>query len=63
MNEHIDDGIVKIVFVKSADYDSKSLTKNLGSELNEKQGRYDNQDWSEMIVSSSNIKFKNSSMN
>ena len=33
MNEYVKDGVVKIVFVKSADNDSDILTKNLSAEL------------------------------
>ena len=33
---YVEDGIVKIVFVKSADNDSDILTKNLNTELHEK---------------------------
>ncbi len=33
VTEHIEDGIIKVIFVKSADNDSDIMTKNLGSEL------------------------------
>ena len=36
VNEYVEDGIVKIIFVKSADNDSDILTKNLSTELHEK---------------------------
>ena len=39
VNEYVEDGIVKIIFVKLADNDSNILTKNLSAELHEKHGR------------------------
>ena len=39
VNEYVEDGIVKIIFVKSADNDSDILTKNLSAELHEKHPR------------------------
>ena len=36
VNEYVEDGIVKIVFVKSAENDSNILTKNLSAELHKK---------------------------
>ena len=36
VNEYVEDGIVKIIFVKSADNDSNILTKNLSAEFHEK---------------------------
>ena len=37
VNEYVEDRVVKIVFVKSAESDSNILTKNLSVELHEKQ--------------------------
>ena len=39
VNEYVEDGIVKIIFVKSADNDSNILTKNLSAELYKKHAR------------------------
>ena len=39
VNEYVEDGIVKIIFVKSTDNDSNILTKNLSTELHEKHAR------------------------
>ena len=39
VNEYIEDGIVKIIFVKSADNNSNIPTKNLSAELHENQTR------------------------
>ena len=39
VNEYVEDGVVKIVFVKSADNDSSILTKTLSAELCEKHPR------------------------
>ena len=39
VSEFVEDGVVKIVFVKSADIDSDILTKNLSAELHEKHSR------------------------
>ena len=39
VNEYVEDGAVKIVFVKSADNDSNILTKNLSAELHEKHSK------------------------
>ena len=39
MNEYVEDGVVKIAFVFSADNDSNILTKNLSSELHEKHSK------------------------
>ena len=36
VNEYVEDGVVKIVFVKSAENDSYILTKKLSAELHEK---------------------------
>ena len=36
MNEYVKEGVVKIIFVKSADNDNDILTKNLSAELHEK---------------------------
>ena len=36
MNEYVEDGIVEIISVKSADNESDILTKNLSAELHEK---------------------------
>ena len=36
VNKYVKDGVVKIVFVTSADNDSNILTKNLSVELHEK---------------------------
>ncbi len=36
VTEYIEDGIIKVIFVKSADDDSDIMTKNLGSELHSK---------------------------
>ena len=36
VTEYIEDGIIKVIFVKSADNDSDIMTKNLGSELHSK---------------------------
>ena len=38
-NECIDDGIVKIVFVKSAEHDSNILAKNLSRDLHYRQSK------------------------
>ena len=39
VNEYVEDGIVKIIFVKSGDNDSDILTKNLSAELHKKHSR------------------------
>ena len=39
VNEYVEDGIVKIIFIKLADNDSDILTKNLSTELHEKHAR------------------------
>ena len=39
VNEYVEDGVVKLVFVKSADSDSDILTKNLSSELHRKHSK------------------------
>ena len=39
VNEYVEDGIVKIICVKSAGNDSNILTKNLIAELHEKHAR------------------------
>ena len=39
VNEYVEDGIVKIIFVKSADNDSNILSKNLSVELYEKHSK------------------------
>ena len=39
VNEYVDNGVVKIVFVKSAENDSNFLTKYLSAELHEKHLR------------------------
>ena len=39
VNEYVEDGIVKIIFVKSADNDSNILTKNLSTELHGKHAK------------------------
>ena len=36
VNEYVEDGIVKIIFVKSIDNDSDILTRNLSAELHKK---------------------------
>lgn len=36
VHEYVEDGVIKIIFVKSEDNDSDLLTKNLGSELHHK---------------------------
>ena len=36
VNEYVEDRVVQIVFVKSADNDSNILTKNLSAEIHEK---------------------------
>ena len=36
VNEYVDDGAVKIIFIKSADNDSNILTKNLSAEFYKK---------------------------
>ena len=36
MNKYVEDGVVKIVFVKSAENDSNIFTKNLSADLHEK---------------------------
>jgi hypothetical protein len=36
VREYVEDGVIKIIFVKSEDNDSDLLTKNLGSELHHK---------------------------
>ena len=35
MNKYVENGIVKIIFVKSAENDRDMLTKNLSAELHE----------------------------
>ena len=39
VNEYVEDGVVMIVFVKSADNDSDILTKNFSAKLNEKPSK------------------------
>jgi hypothetical protein len=39
VNEYVEDGTVKIIFVKSADNDSDVLTKNLSAELHDKHSK------------------------
>ena len=39
VNDYVEDGIVKIVFVKSSDKDSDILIKNLSTELYEKYSK------------------------
>ena len=39
VNEYVKDGVVKIVFVKSADNDNIILTKNLSAEIDEKHSK------------------------
>ena len=39
VNEHVEDGIVKLIFVKSPDNDSNILIKNIIAELHEKHAR------------------------
>ena len=39
VNEYVEDGVVKKVFVKSADNDSDILTKMISTELHEKHSR------------------------
>ena len=39
VNKYVEDRLVKIVFVKSADNDSNILTKNLSSNLNKKNSK------------------------
>lgn len=36
MNEYVEDGVIKILFVKSDDNKADGMTKNLGGELHEK---------------------------
>ena len=38
-NKHVEDGIVKKIFVKSADNDSNILTKNLSADIYEKHSK------------------------
>ena len=39
VNKYVEDGVVKIIFVKSAGNDSRILTKNLSAELHEKHSK------------------------
>ena len=39
VNEYVEDGIVMIIFVKSAENDNDILTKNLSAELHAKHAR------------------------
>ena len=39
MNAYVENGIIKIVFVKSIENDSNILTKNLSVELHEKHSK------------------------
>ena len=39
VNEYVEDGVVMIAFVKSADNDSDILTKNLSAELHKKHSK------------------------
>ena len=39
VNEYVEDGVVKIVFVKSVDNDNDILTKNLSAELHKKHSK------------------------
>ena len=39
VNEYVEDGVTKIIFVKSKDNDSDLLTKNLGSDLYTKHSK------------------------
>ena len=38
-DEYVEDGVVKIIFVKSGDNDSNIPTKNLSAELHEKHSK------------------------
>ena len=39
VNEYVEDRVIKIVFVKSAENDSNILTKNLSADLHEKHSK------------------------
>ena len=39
VNENVEDGIVKIIVVKSTDHESSILNKNLSTELHERQSK------------------------
>ena len=39
MDENLEDGVVKIIFIKSAENDSDILTKNVSDVLHEKQSK------------------------
>ena len=39
VNKYVEDGVVKLVFVKSIDNDSDILTKNVSAELHEKPSK------------------------
>ena len=39
VNEYVEDGVVKIVFVESAENDSNILTKNLSAQLHDKHSK------------------------
>ena len=39
VNEYVEDGVVKIVFLKSADNDSNILIKNLSTDVHEKYSK------------------------
>ena len=39
VNEYVEDGVVKIIFVKSADNDSNILIKKISAELHEKHAK------------------------
>ena len=55
INEYVEDGIIKIIFVKSSDNESGILTKNLSAELCEKHLRVRN---FEMFLTSKFLKLK-----
>ena len=39
LNEHVEDRVVKIIFVESVENESDNFTKSLSAELHEKHGR------------------------
>ena len=39
VTEYVEDGVVKIIFVKSVDNDSNILTKNLSADLHDKNAK------------------------
>ena len=55
MNEYVEDRVVKIFFVKSAEYDSNILTKNLSAVLHEKHSRKMICEKFELVLSFENI--------